>query len=152
MGKPRLNQRWLTPQPVFHPHVILEEVGQLARSLAPATPYSTLCLQNLFPSLPRPWSRRQAPGDGWLPAAVGRGHPAARSRGAVAGSLLVLATGVLVPLQSSESQGLEGLLVPQQPCEGFVAAVIYTFGCAHPARRVGWEYVPGTQSSGCLPS
>lgn len=71
MGKPRLNQRRLTPQPVFHPHVILEEVGQLGRSLAPATPYSTLCLQNLFPSLPRPWSRRQAPGDGWLPTAVG---------------------------------------------------------------------------------
>lgn len=54
-------------------------------------------------------------------------------------------------LQSSERPGLEGVLVPRQPWEGFVAAAVYTFGCAHPARRAGWDYVPGAPGPGCLP-
>lgn len=60
----------------------------------------------------------------------------------MAGCLLIIAIEDLMSAGCGVP-GLEGLLIPQQSRKEFVAAVIYTFCYAHPARIVSWDYVLG---------
>ena len=78
-------------------------------SLAPFMSCPMLSLQILFPSLPSLWVRRQAPSDKWIAAIVGRDYLTACAKGAMAGSLLIIAFEALVSA---------GLLVPGS--QGFI--------------------------------
>lgn len=97
---------------MFYPNTILEEkVGHRGQSPAPFMPYPSLSLPSLFPSLPRPWAKRQAWADWWLPAIVWRDYLTACAKGAMAGSLLIRAIEALVSAELGVP-GSQGLINP----------------------------------------